>query len=267
MRSLTQRGSVTLHRWENGRLRPAADQLAAEEPLEIRLDAHAFMVTLRTPGHDDELAAGLLLSEGVITSRADLLGIQPYAKNRWGNVINVGLASSVPPPAKPSRTLAATSSCGLCGAASLAAMRRAFPRPAVDFVVSAETLLRLPATLRKAQGAFDATGGLHAAGLFSPEGKLLCAREDIGRHNAVDKIIGRAVLDDAIPLKSHVLLVSGRVSFEIVRKALAAGIGFLAAVSAPSDLAVHLARRQGMTLAGFVREARFNLYSGVRRVR
>jgi FdhD protein len=261
------KASVRIERWDAGRRRRVADTLAVEEPLEIRINTASFTVTLRTPGHDDELAAGLLFTEGIVRSRGDLLAFRPHPRNREGNVLDVFLAEPANAAPKPQRRLAATSSCGLCGAASLAALRRTLPRPAAAFSMTPETLLDLPVRLRTAQAAFDLTGGLHAAGLFTPDGHLLFAREDIGRHNAVDKVVGRAFLDGLLPLDHHVLVVSGRTSVEIIRKALAAGLGFVAAVSAPSNLAVALARSKGMTLAGFLREQRFNVYTGGRRIR
>lgn len=255
-------------RWADGRARGAADTLAAEEPLELRVDTRSLAVVMRTPGHDDELAAGFLLTEGLIRRRANLRALGANRRNRRGNIVDVFLAPDMPLDfARLTRHVFASSSCGLCGAASIAAVRRQFPAVRADFRVAPETLLALPARMRAAQTAFAATGGLHAAALFTAAGELLCLREDIGRHNALDKVLGRALLDDALPLDRHVLLVSGRVSFEIVQKALAGGIAFLAAVGSPSSLAVDFARKNGQTLAGFLRDGRFNLYAGPGRVR
>ncbi|HMO65682.1 MAG TPA: formate dehydrogenase accessory sulfurtransferase FdhD, partial [Verrucomicrobiota bacterium] len=236
-------------RWADGRAHGAADTLAAEEPLELRVDTRSLAVVMRTPGHDDELAAGFLLTEGLVRRRADMRAIETNRRNRQGNVLDVFLAPDVPLDfARLTRHVFASSSCGLCGAASIAAVRRQFPPVRADFRVAPETLLALPERMRAAQADFAATGGLHAAALFTVGGELLCLREDIGRHNALDKVLGRALLDDALPLDRHVLLVSGRVSFELVQKALAGGIACIAAVGAPSSLAVAFARRNGPTL-------------------
>lgn len=255
-------------RWEEGRARGAADTLAAEEPLELRVDTRSLAVVMRTPGHDEELAAGFLLTEGLIRRRADVRAIEANRRNRRGNIMDVFLAPDVPLDfARLTRHVFAASSCGLCGAASIAAVRRQFPAVRADFRVAPETLLALPERMRAAQTAFAATGGLHAAALYTAAGELVCLREDIGRHNALDKMLGRGLLDDALPLDRHVLLVSGRVSFEIVQKALAGGLAFVAAVGAPSSLAVDFARQNGQTLVGFLREGRFNVYSGGGRLR
>lgn len=253
-----------IHRWDEGSWDgPVEDSLAAEEPLEIRVETRAVSVTLRTPGHDDELAAGFLVSEGLLRSPADLRAIRPYPRNEAGNVIDVFLAESVDCDfASLTRHVFASSSCGLCGTASIDAIRRRFPPVTHDFRVAPGTLLALPSRLRAAQAGFTASGGLHAAALFGPEGDLQVVREDIGRHNAVDKVIGRRFLDGAFPVGPSILMVSGRVSFEIVQKALAAGIPWVAAVSAPSSLAVEFANQSGQTLVGFLRDGRFNVYAG-----
>jgi len=245
----------------------ALDRLAAEEPLEIRVETRPVSVTMRTPGHDDELAAGFLLTEGILHRRADVRAIAPGPRNRHGNVVDVFLAPEVPlDHARLTRHVFASSSCGLCGKATIAAVRAQFPPARAHFTVAADALRTLPAKLRAAQDAFAATGGLHAAGLFTAAGALLHLREDVGRHNAVDKVLGRAFLDGALPLDRHVLLVSGRASFEIAQKALAAGVAVVAAVSAPSSLAVEFARAGGQTLVGFLREGRFNVYAGAARI-
>jgi len=242
------------------------DEVAIEEPLEIRIGGRAVAITMRTPGSDEELTAGFLLSEAIIRTRADL---QRVSATR-DNISDVELASTVqflPAPAKRFGTI--TSSCGLCGKSSIEFIRQQFSL--IDFTTDrtriAETiLLGLPERLRSAQGNFARTGGIHAAGIFDTNGNPLVIREDIGRHNAVDKAIGRAFLDGFLPLNRHVLAVSGRSSFEIVQKALAAGIPIVAAVSAPSSLAINFARECGQTLIGFLRPPTFNVYSHVERV-
>ena len=256
-------------RWEAGSPpRQADDHLACEEPLEIRVDTRPISVTMRTPGHDDELAVGFLLSEGLIRSRRDLARVRPDPRNTEGNVVDVLLAPRVVVDfASLTRHVFASSSCGLCGKATVQAVHRHFRPVQSGLVVAARTLLGLPARLREAQADFARTGGLHAAGLFNARGKLLVAREDVGRHNAVDKVLGFALLKNLLPLDRHLLLVSGRASFEIMQKALAGRLALVAAVSAPSTLAVEFARQSGQTLVGFLREGRMNLYSRPRRVR
>ncbi|HEX8078445.1 MAG TPA: formate dehydrogenase accessory sulfurtransferase FdhD [Chthoniobacterales bacterium] len=242
------------------------DEVAVEEPLEIQIRGRAIATTMRTPGHDEELAAGFLLSEAIIRTRTDLLGVSALSEN----VISVELAPTVKfTPAATERFGTIASSCGLCGKTSIEFIRQRFPL--IDFTtdttrVAESVLLRLPEALRSGQGNFARTGGIHAAGIFDADGDAVVVREDIGRHNAVDKAIGRAVLDGLLPLSRHVLVVSGRSSFEIVQKALAAGIPIVAAVSAPSSLAVNFARECGQTLIGFLRPPTFNVYSHVERV-
>ena len=255
---------------------PASDQLAAEEPLEIRVgyevegqrQHRTLSVTMRTPGHDEELAAGFLLTEGIIHEKADLLGVIPCPDVRKaeeaGNVVRAELAGYVPMDFEGlERHFYTSSSCGVCGKTSIAAVRTATcpVLPAHGPRLRYEVVHRLPEKLRAAQAGFEQTGGLHAAALFSPEGELLLLREDVGRHNALDKVIGAALLAGWLPLHQHVLVVSGRVSFELVQKAAAAGIGILAAVGAPSSLAVQAAESFGMTVLGFVRQGRYNVYS------
>jgi FdhD protein len=240
------------------------DLLAVEEPLQIRIGGRDIAVTMRTPGHDEELAAGFLFTEGILRGAGDIAEI---ACSR--NTADVTLAEGVSADLDTSqRNFYMTSSCGVCGKASIESLESAgctmLPRGAPQ--VSEAAILSLPAKLRKSQEVFNRTGGLHASGLFSAEGKLLSLREDVGRHNAVDKLIGRAVLDRQTPLHGHVLLVSGRTSFELVQKAVMGGIPVLAAVGAPSSLAVKTALRFGMTLIGFLREDRFNVYSGSERI-
>jgi FdhD protein len=251
--------------WEGGRSRPLQDSLAAEEPLEIRISGHPLMVTMRTPGHDRELAAGLLLAEGIIESSGDVLCIRqpPTRPGAKSNVVDVELASGRDKPdvVQP-RTFATSSACGVCGKASINSIRnKGFRLLQEKVYVNPEMLCELPGRLRKNQQVFGRTGGLHAAALFDENGSLIAVREDIGRHNAVDKIVGGAFLSESIPLSRHVLMVSGRGGFEIVQKALAAGIPIVASVSAPSSLAVQLAREFGLTLIGFLRGHRFVVYS------
>lgn len=250
------------------------DSLAVEEPLELRVAGRPLAVTMRTPGHDVELVHGFLLTEGVITAKADVAlarycdSVDPQGRNTY-NVLDVVLAEGVAPP-QPGveRNFYTTSSCGVCGKASLEAvrLRTRFPPAADPLRVRAEVLAGMPDTLRAAQRVFAATGGLHAAGLFTAEGQLLVVREDIGRHNAVDKVTGWALLADRIPAAGCVLLVSGRASFELTQKAVMAGIPALAAVSAPSSLAVELAAEAGVTLVGFLRGTTMNVYAGAHRV-
>jgi FdhD protein len=251
-----------------------ADVLAVEEPMELRVNGRALTVTMRTPGHDFELAAGFLVSEGVARAASDIAGIRYCAGataeglNTY-NVVDVRLASGVTPPdASMERNFYTTSSCGLCGKASLDAVRSTAAWTVDDdpLRLDAALLATLPDRLREAQRVFDSTGGIHAAGLFSADGELLVVREDIGRHNAVDKVIGHALLEGLLPLRGTVLMVSGRASFELVQKALMAGIPLLAAVSAPSSLAADLALESGLTLVGFLRGNSMNVYAGSGRI-
>lgn len=253
--------------------RRRVDALAAEEPLELRVNGKALAVTMRTPGQDVELAHGFLLSEGVIGSSEDIAiarfceGTGPDGMNTY-NVLDVALADGVPPPdTGVERNFYTTSSCGVCGKAALDAVKlKTRHSPALDDVrVTPEALTGFPDALRERQKVFESTGGLHAAGLFV-NGELLVVREDVGRHNAVDKVLGWAVLQNLVPLRGAVLMVSGRASFELVQKAAMAGIPVLAAVSAPSSLAVELAEEQGMTLIGFLRGDSMNVYTGGERV-
>jgi FdhD protein len=255
-------------RWEKGR-RPRRwpDELAQEEPLEIRVDDRAVAVTMRTPGHDEELAAGFLVSEGLIQRREQVVNTSPHPRNADRNVIGVFLADGVEIDfQRLTRHTFVSSSCGLCGKASIESVRQHFPPIRSPVRVQAETLLALPETLRGAQTTFARTGGLHAAGLFDLDGNLLVLREDIGRHNAVDKVLGRGFLDGRLPFDRHILVVSGRASFEIMQKALAGRLPIVVAVSAPSSLAVQFAKASRQTLAGFVREERMNIYAGHKRI-
>jgi FdhD protein len=250
------------------------ETLAAEEPLEIRVDGEAIAVTMRTPGDDFDLVAGFALSEGLVSRPAELAALRYCAGataegvNTY-NVVDIVLSDDAARPARSvSRNFYTTSSCGVCGKASIDAVRvnSSFDLSSDDVVVGPGLLAVLPARLRSAQKVFDSTGGLHAAGLFDSAGQLLALREDVGRHNAVDKVVGWALRENRLPLAGSVLMVSGRASFELVQKAYLAGIPILAAVSAPSTLAVEFAESVGMTLVGFLRGASMNVYTGAARV-
>jgi FdhD protein len=246
-----------------------SDDFAIEEPLEIRVGDRTLATTMRTPDHDDELAAGFLLAEGALCpdDRIDCFSRPAKARNRENIIVVKPEAGVKLKPRIHLRLGTITSSCGICGKESIDAMRQRFPPiKSGDVRIDMETLLALPAQLRARQNAFSLTGGIHAAAIFDRGGKLQIAREDVGRHNAVDKVIGRAFLDRGLPLDRHLLLVSGRASFEILQKALAAGIPIVAAVSAPSSLAVSFAREANQTLIGFLRPPSFNIYSHVERV-
>jgi FdhD protein len=258
---------------EGGSTRRRRDQVATEEPLEVRLqepgaEQRSVVVTMRTPGSDFELAAGFLFTEGVIEGPGDVSTIRyctvPREEQHY-NVVSVDVTRPLP-GFEPGRNFYSTSSCGVCGKASLDQVEVRCAPVADGPQVSAEALAGLPDALRGAQRVFETTGGLHAAGLFTPDGELLLSREDVGRHNAVDKLIGAELLAGNVPLSDRVLMVSGRLSFEIVQKAAVAGIPIVCAVSAPSSLAVEAARRFGMTLVGFLRGERFNVYTGGERI-
>jgi FdhD protein len=257
--------------WDDGKVRRKDDYLAAEEPLEIRVGEHPLSVTMRTPGHDLELAAGFLFTEGLV-QRAEqivrLASVTPADARDRGNVVEAELSlEAAPDMEKMRRHFFAASSCGICGKASIDAVRSRLLRPPnADFRLSAELLVRLPDALRSSQDVFQRTGGLHAAALFDAGGALLVLREDIGRHNAVDKVIGWALREGRLPLGNCALLVSGRGGFEIVQKAIVAGVPVVASVSAPSSLAVQLARELRLTLVGFLRGRRFVVYAGDERV-
>jgi len=257
--------------WNDGELRRKDDYLAAEEPLEIRVGDEPLSVTMRTPGHDRELAAGFLFTEGFVQRLEQIVKLETRETqdgvNR-GNVIQAELVPDAAPDfVKMKRHFFAASSCGICGKASIDSIRsRLLRAPNPDFRLDAEILVRMPDALRSSQDVFQRTGGLHAAALFDPSGKLLVLREDIGRHNAVDKGIGWALLAGLVPLSDSVLLVSGRGGFEIVQKAIVAGVPVVASVSAPSSLAVQLARELRLTLIGFLRGRRFVIYAGEERV-
>ena len=266
-------GRVTARRrashLDSGRSTDRAETLAVEEPLEIRVNGAPVTVTMRTPGSDVELAQGFLLTEGLITARDDVTTIRycdgedPDGLNTY-NVLDVTLGPDVPAPEVDiTRNFYSTSSCGVCGKASMEAVRLSSRHAPGDdpATVPAATLTGMPSKLRAAQKVFAATGGLHGAALFDTGGELLAVREDIGRHNAVDKVIGWALESGRVPLTGTVLLVSGRASFELVQKAVMAGIPIMAAVSAPSSLAVDLAAQSGLTLVAFLRGDSMNVYS------
>lgn len=256
-------------------IRWISDELATEEPLELRLVAgnehRTIAVTLRTPGNDFELAAGFLFGEGVIQRRSEIKRIaycvEEGQEQRY-NIVSVELRSQALPKLPTlERHFFTTSACGLCGKASIESLSaRGLSPVSGDSTISAKVLRELPEKLRKAQQLFDLTGGLHAAALFDLEGNLIALREDIGRHNAMDKLVGWALLEGKLPLAPCIVVVSGRASFELVQKALAAGIPIFASVSAPSNLAVDLAASFGMTLAGFLRGERFNVYAHPERI-
>lgn len=275
--------SITIQHWRGIESGALQDELAVEEPLELRTPASepdapsiSLAAIMRTPGQDEELAAGFLFSEGLLRGRAELLALRPGIDEDGlpsPNVLDVEAAPHVDLPRRIreegySRAFAVNASCGVCGKNSVAQVCATLPPlPDDDVVISPRMLYTLPERLRAGQRVFEHTGGLHAAGLFDTSGALLALREDIGRHNAVDKLVGRAFLDDQLPLRAAVLLVSGRLSFEIVLKALAARIPILVAVSAPSSMAVDLAEASGITLAAFLRGETVNVYTRPQRVR
>jgi FdhD protein len=292
--------------------RQDTDFLATEEPLEIRIEGHSIAVLMRTPGEDCELAAGFLVTEGLVRTPLDLVDIRhkphcvrsardkdaggcgldkavhgkaslsshsrlqgtgdlrnvPEMGLSEGNLINVRLRNPASLDVKRlTRHVFSSSSCGVCSKASIDAVRQQFPPIEDDFRVEPQVLLGLPAAFASAQETFKRTGGLHACALFDTAGKLLVLREDVGRHNALDKVVGWALLGNRLPLRQHILLLSGRASFEMMQKALAAGIPIIAAISAPSSLAVEFARYSRQTLVGFLRGEKMNLYAGANRLR
>jgi len=257
--------------WDDGHFHRKDDYLAAEEPLEIRVGTEPLSVTMRTPGHDLELAAGFLFTEGIVRSADQIISLQPGVADEnpnAGNLVQAELIPEVVPDfASMQRHFFAASSCGICGKASIDSVRsRLLKAPNPDFRCTPELLVKLPDVLRSSQDVFQRTGGLHAAALFDSTGVVQVLREDIGRHNAVDKVIGWALQHGQLPLASSVLLVSGRGGFEIVQKAIVAGLPVVASVSAPSGLAVQLARELRLTLVGFLRGRRFVIYSGEERI-
>jgi len=247
-----------------------ADALAGEEPMEVRVNGDVVSVTMRTPGNDFELALGFCLTEGIVDDPAAVQAIRycvgESAEQEY-NVVDVRLVDPQPVPDSLRRNVYTTSSCGLCGSASIDAVRKRVPDVSGDPLQVAPSLLsELPGRLRAAQRVFERTGGMHAAGVFTADGTLICLREDVGRHNAVDKVVGWAATERRLPLTGHLLMVSGRVAFEIAQKALVAGFPMVVAVSAPSSLAVGLAESAGMTVVGFLRDASMNVYCGAHRV-
>jgi FdhD protein len=253
------------------------DSLAVEEPLEIRVENRSVAVVMRTPGEDGELAAGFVVTEGLVHTAGDIVDIAysphcllptpDYAGLAEGNLVNVRLKKPESVDLKKlTRHVFTSSSCGICSKASIEAVRQQFAPINDDVEIEAKVLLGLPDALASAQETFKRTGGLHACALFDGTGKLLVIREDVGRHNALDKVVGWALLGNRLPLRHHILLLSGRTSFEMMQKALAAGIPIVAAISAPSSLAVDFARESGQTLVGFLRGERMNIYAGAGRV-
>jgi FdhD protein len=265
----TSHGSVKVTQvteWRDGKSRKVEDYLAAEEPLEIQIGRKTLAVAMRTPGYDEDLAAGFLLTEGIIQDAAQLGAVSiPRGKK---NLVRVRLALGAKVPAVHfRRRFAMNSSCGVCGKASIDAVRSRGVRALVaGFLISTGVLCRLPELAAASQETFGKTGGLHAAALFDATGTMLVLREDIGRHNAVDKVIGWALRRDRLPLSDCAMMVSGRGGFEIIQKAIVGGIPVVASVSAPSSLAVELARRMNLTLVGFLRGKRFVIYSGEERL-
>ena len=272
---------IQLEKVHGDRANSAADHVAVEEPLEIRLGydapegrtARSISITMRTPGHDEELAVGFLYTEGIVSGRTDISNVEhcgpPAPGSEARNVVRVDLVSGVDPDLdRLQRNFYTTSSCGVCGKSSLDALRvsAASPLNADNFRVSAKTLVGLPDRLRERQDTFDQTGGLHAAAAFDSSGEILLSREDVGRHNAVDKLVGALLREGRLPASELGLLVSGRTSFELMQKTLMAGMPLLAAVSAPSSLAVRLAEEFNVSLVGFLRGDRFNVYSGKKRI-
>ena len=268
---------VTIARWRTGEWRDDRDQVAAEEPLQLSLDGRPLSIVMRTPGNDLELTLGLLWAERVIRSLDDVVRVRISAEAQEreaavplsgdlveSNQVDVHVRENG--SRRPERSFLATSACGVCGATTLESLALDFARLGPGPLVDAALLPPLADRLRERQRLFETTGGLHAAGLFDDRGELQLLREDIGRHNAVDKVVGRALLDGRVPLRGAVLAVSGRAGYEVVQKAVAAGIPILAAVGAPSSLAVATAERFGMTLVGFLRDDRFNVYTSPERI-
>lgn len=263
--------NILVHKINGAQITSAQDFLAVEEPLEIRLivneEPRSLSITMRTPGEDFDLALGFLFTENIIQSAAQIAKIQLCGQQN--NVVKITLAQNVEIDfARLQRHFYTSSSCGVCGKTSIEALQSTACQTLTknNFQIASSVIHKLPAQLRKAQSVFDSTGGLHAAALFDAAGNLQLLREDVGRHNAVDKLIGAQLQAEKIPLQKNILLVSGRASFELVQKALTASLPILAAVGAPSSLAVELAQQFGMTLIGFVRDDRFNIYCGAERV-
>ncbi len=262
--------AIEVVRFYDGKLRAAErDEAAVEEPLEIRIEGQSIAVVMRTPGHDRELAAGFVLTEGIVRASADIFEISSCltTDETAGNGIDITLADPGKLDlAKLSRHVFSSSSCGICGKATIAAAMQQFPPIAVGPTLDPRVLLQLPRKFAAAQETFQRTGGLHACALFDASGDLLLLREDVGRHNALDKLIGHQLLAKQLPLGKQILLLSGRVSFEMTQKALAAGIAVIAAISAPTSLAIEFARANQQTLIGFLRGETMNVYAGAERI-
>ncbi len=261
---------IEVIRFHDGKLHAAErDEAAVEEPLELRIEGQSIAVVMRTPGHDRELAAGFVLTEGIVRDSADIFEITSCltAGETAGNGLDITLADPGKfDLAKLSRHVFSSSSCGICGKATIEAAMQQFPPITAAPQVTAQVLLQLPAKLAASQQTFQRTGGLHACALFDPAGELLLLREDVGRHNALDKLIGHQLLAQQIPLGNSILLLSGRVSFEMTQKALAAGIAIIAAISAPTSLAIEFALANRQTLIGFLRGQTMNVYAGAERI-
>ncbi len=273
---MPQVSRTTIKKIDAATVTDTSDLLATEEPMEIRVEygpagkriQKNISVTMRTPGNDEELATGFLFTEAIVTDAKDIVAVTRPKKDNEG-VVLVSLAENVTLEASSlERNFYTTSSCGVCGKASIEAVRTAcnIPDSFDNLRIPATLIYQLPGLLRRQQEVFENTGGLHACALFDSSGKLVLSREDVGRHNALDKLIGAALNDGMIPLDNHILLLSGRASFELVQKAVMAGIKIVAAVGAPSSLAAEMAEEWGMTLIGFLRGERFNIYSGAERI-
>jgi FdhD protein len=260
------RWSVAVERWSKQTRIEATDMVVVEEPLEIRVNDRPLAVTMRTPGDDSALAGGFLATEGILRNPSDLFDITRCAEPDYPDLLNIVTAyvapSCVPEDLAAGRQRYASSSCGLCGRATIEAIRALAPATLSPIDVDPAVIYSLPDRMREAQAVFSQTGGLHAAALFDPAGKLLRLAEDVGRHNAVDKVIGKSLLEEDWPLSERILMVSGRAGFEIVQKACVVGIPVVCSVSAPSSLAVQLAKETGLTLIGFLRGETMNVYSG-----
>lgn len=268
---------VPVHRWTRGGWTDVPDDVVLEEPLQLMLNGDPLSVVMRTPGNDVELALGLFFGEGIVVSKDEVAEVRISAESPEGesrvrvdasivdsNTVDVRLRGE--PHRRPERSMLASSACGVCGATMIDDLKRGLAPLADGPRVAADVLGKLGDSLRSNQGVFDRTGGLHAAALFTADGGLVLAREDVGRHNAVDKVVGRMLLDGRLPCREQLLVVSGRAGYEIVQKSIAAGIPLVAAVGAPSSLAVALAREFGQTLVGFLRSERFNVYAAPGRV-
>jgi FdhD protein len=268
---------LQIRRWTAGKWSESPDMVVTEEPLQLMLDGEALSVVMRTPGHDIELSLGLMFSEGILRTTNDVrvirisaeageleAGVAVESSLLESNQVDIHLASK--PRRKPERSMLSSSACGVCGTVLIEDLRRDLAVMPAGPTVDPAMLPGLVDRLRSGQGVFDRTGGLHAAGLFTRSGELVCLREDVGRHNAVDKVVGRSLLDDRVPASESVLVVSGRAGYEIVQKSITAGIPVLAAVGAPSSLAVALAREFNQTLVGFLKGDRFNVYSAPERL-